>query len=204
MYHHSHSQHPGAQPQQRRTNRVPQFNKDYCGYHCGEGCEPYDVGGAESDATSTLVEENGAEAVGLSAPTQDRSEASMLPESYTANDAGVEQEDAHLQRNDPADMRDGSFPSPQVAWDLDDSLSYPQDFMTSGARSVRSFGSGSVGTVSPSVWVAEAGTWVPTDGYPQDVDYGVDRLPPEYYFVETPLRLSAQYEDCRGLPECSW
>lgn len=181
MYHHNHIQHSGTRPGPRVTNRVPQFNKDYCGYHCGEGCEPYDVEGTESDTSSTLVTENGEDALRLSTPAHAHSEASLLPLSCTVHDEGLEQEGEHLPRNNSMNSRDGSFASPQFSNHYDDSFEGARNFISSGTHSARTFGSQSVGTVSPSAWVLETGGWV---------DGGDHRLPPEYYFLETPLRLS--------------
>lgn len=197
MYPHSHPQHPGSQPQQRVTNRVPQFNKDYCGYHCGEGCEPYDVGNAASDTSSTLVTENGSQAVERSTPAYDHSEASFLPASYTANEASIEPDGGHLQRNDSMSTRGGSFSSPHSTQYYDEALESPSNFVPSGTRSARSFGSRSAGAVSPSAFQG-IGTWVPADGYLPDVNHGNGRFPPEYYFLETPLRLSPHDEHCGG------
>lgn len=171
MYNLNHTQHLRARTGPRVENRVPQFNKDYCGYDCGEGCKPYDVGSIESDTSSTLVNENGTQAVGRS--THGHSETSFL------------------SGNGSTDTRDGSLSSARLSQYYHESLEGPHNFMSSGTRSVRSYGSRSVGTVSPSVLIGTGG-WVTENGLLQGIDHGHGRLPLEYYFLERPLRLSPQ------------
>jgi len=189
MYHHTHTQHPASQPQPRLTNRVPQFNKDYCGYHCGEGCEPYDTGDVGSDTSSTVFSENGAQDIVHSSPTHGPSEASLLPLSYTMNET-IEPETGHLHGNDSANTRDASFSSPELTQYYSDPLDSPRNLIPSSRRSARSPDNRSVGTASPSVWIEGVGAWMPTEDSLRDLDRRRVQFPLEYYFLETPLRLS--------------
>jgi len=125
-----------------------------------------------------------------------------VPLSCTVNGAGLEQEDEHQPGDGSMNTRDVSFPSAQSSRHYDDSFEGPRNFMSSGTHSARSFGSRSVGTVSPGAFVMKVGSWA--DGYLPEADDGDRRLPPEYYFVETPLRLSPQDEHCQGRPESPW
>lgn len=201
MYHHNHTQIPGLSPVPRVTNRMPQFNKDYCGFHCGEGCEPYDVGRTESDTSATLVTENGTDPAGLLTPAHAHSEASLLSLSCAADSTGVEPDNGHLTRNGSIVPRNGSFPSRQSSRYYDDGAEGPRNFLSSGTHSARSFGSRSIGTVSPSAWLMETGGWA--SGVSQAIDHQVRRLPPVYYFLETPLRLSPD-EHSGSRPESPW
>jgi hypothetical protein len=172
------------------NNRIPQFNESYCGYRCGWGCEPPDRADSESDTTRTLI--NGEdETEGVRRPISPPSGH----EGYPALSDGIETGGNNSELSPARSMatRLFSFETSQSSRYCSEPLGNQENVTTSGSRSVATSGSRSVGTVSPGVWVAEAGSW--------DVYHEADRFPLEYHFLVTPLRLSPQYEHCRGHPD---
>lgn len=190
MYHHNasnicgHEVNSGA----AEANRLPQFNESYCGYRCGWGCcEPLNGEGTESNATPTLVgSEDEHRTTGVSVMPQVEIESpprTGLPSHESIQASGV---------GDGRSMSHGqdSYSSSQLSQYYDRSQESLGIASSSGSRGAVALNSGNAGTMSPRVWLVGAGMW--------DVNNEADRFPPHYHFLATPLRLSPQYEHCRG------
>jgi len=130
--------------------------------------------------------------MGRPTPLHDDAEGAPSVDVPTAEDAGPDRtEDTH-QANRFMVARESSNTSPQLSQYYSGSLRSRDYAVSSGTQSAIVYHSNSVGTVSPRAWLLGVGSW--------DVHNEADRFPPEYHFLATPLRLSPQYEHCRGLP----
>jgi hypothetical protein len=175
------------------ANRLPQFNESYCRYRCGWGCcEPRNGGDSVSETTTTFVESEGEHrsTTALVLPQRDLG-GSRVEGSSSRDVAGTSDHGDGYEGNRILVAREGSY-VPQLSQYYSGSPESQDDRSTSGSRSVAVPESGSLGTVSPGALVVGAGTW--------DIDNEADRFPPQYHFIVTPLRLSPQYEHCRGHP----
>jgi hypothetical protein len=184
------------------ATRPPQFNESNCGYRCGWGCCEPDGGGggdSESDSTPTLI--------GSGSGSEDEAmEGMVLREGYEAarsNDSR-NNEVVHRDAGPVVAMHDFGESSelnqhvsasrvpmspPQMNWDYDESESQYSLENQVGSESHSSAVSGqrSIGSTSPR-GLDYIGVWT-NESKP-------DRFPG--YFSVTPLRLSAQFEHCRG------
>lgn len=160
-------------------DRPPQFNARNCGYDCGYGCSKDEGGGAESDEETAIGEEENVPSYAEAHDEDSResedlsgSQASM-PNSSTAASDGT-----GLQLSSSQEL-DGSM-----------SASIVVEPISPGDHSPISPASGSVRSVSPNpgvvYWISSMRVASP--------------LPIRYYFLKTPLRLSPQFEHCRGDP----
>jgi hypothetical protein len=185
MYDHDDSNVPPNQPHLNTLsrNRPPQFNWRNCGFDCGLGCEKASDGEGggggeeegESDGETTAVDEH--EIGNLTAESQ----------------AGSSHHDGHLGSSlddDPSQHAvEEEFPIHVEPSDLLDEMS----------------GSLHVGRCATMDHSPEASAMISTSPDP-GISYWLanppvaPELPFEYYFLETPLRLSPQYEHCRGDP----
>jgi hypothetical protein len=183
MYDHDDPNSPLNQPSLDRpsSDRPPQFNWRNCGYDCGEGCEKAsenEGGGGVSD--------------GETAVDADEDQSSMT---------GLQDEDIRTAQDTDDATTDSSNLDPM---DCVDTVVYgqpPEGHTTmSGSLIVEPCvtadnspvpsASGSARSRSPDPGVLYWITSMPI----------ATPLPLEYHFLQTPLRLSPQYEHCRGDP----
>ncbi|KAI8939963.1 hypothetical protein NX059_003688 [Plenodomus lindquistii] len=165
-------------------DRPPQLK--LCGFRCGYGCEEPaddDGGGGESDAGSeaTYVESNNEGEPRLQTHYGGRPNCGRLGEART--DVVVSErtgsEDEHLRELSEDSGEDGSG----IASSME---------VRSSASSDRSRAASAQGTVRMLTPGPGIGDWT------NDPLRRVNRFPLAYYFLQTPLRLSPQYEHCRG------
>ncbi|KAF1837516.1 hypothetical protein BDW02DRAFT_130507 [Decorospora gaudefroyi] len=169
---------PSSQPHLDAVSRErpPQFNWKNCGYDCGEGCEKVteDEGdGGSDDETAVDLEE-----VRTSAATSHSGDTRNEDHPGTSSHEDQSLRVAHWEgSSSPLDDSSGSL---QVG------------LYTHTDRSPELSPGSSARTRSPdpgmSYWTA--GLTLPV----------ASELPFRYFFLQTPLRLSPQYEHCRGEP----
>ncbi|CAA9957639.1 hypothetical protein PTMSG1_01247 [Pyrenophora teres f. maculata] len=189
MYDHNNTGGPSNQAKLNKPSpdRPPQFNFKNCGYDCGLGCQKAseDEGGGggseqdsggDSDDDTAVGEEDNRCSVGEWQDNHGDVEAADGPEE-------------NLSSPDTAEDEAGS----QLSWAGDyDAMSESlvvEPCATSDHSPVASVG-GSVRSLSPNPGILY---WI-TNMRP------ASPLPAEYHFLHTPLRLSPQYEHCRGDP----
>jgi hypothetical protein len=183
------------------AKRPPQFNESTCGYRCGWGCcEPQggddSGGGNTSEGTPTLIGSDDEDAmewpVGQDVLDESRPSDSRSPREIDGETNPLELADdleQNLQLNRQFLTPSNILAPSRSDWNCDQSL----DSLEARAAT-RSHGSvasdrRSVRSISPCGWDAGIGDW-------QDIH---DTNPIPGYFCVTPLRLSPQYEHCRGL-----
>jgi len=190
MYHH---REPNESPHERGAetvspDRPPQLKWMNCGYRCGWGCEvpsddDSDGGGSDRETVSTLVELD-AEGSPLMDPhdgdveereTYDGRFESVIVIEHGSEDRHLSQLSLHLVEDDS---------------EIADSLEVESCTTSDHSRAVSAHGS--VGFTSPGPGI---GVWTE-----DDQAHRACMFPPEYHFLRTPLRLSPQYEHCRGDP----
>jgi len=177
------------QPEIRSPVRQPQFNDTNCGcgYRCGWGCEEP----VQEPIEEPMLEED-------DGGTSDSETAVDPEEEYMARleheDIEIEADQAGLLGPSVLDQERADVVLFLHAWDefnnnetLSDDLEV-EPCITRHPSTAPSSG-GSVGPMSPILAFEEA-----TRGLP------VLQLSGQYYFRRTPLRLSPQYEHCRGDP----
>ncbi|KAH8733100.1 hypothetical protein GQ44DRAFT_696926 [Phaeosphaeriaceae sp. PMI808] len=178
-------------------NRPPQFKDLNCGYRCGWGCcEPCGEGGAdsESDCTPTLVGSVEEEAMAMAM------EAFLLHEDIEMSPPeiiGGAEDTLPIASNDMDDSQhlwsvtvdQVSIAPPPSTQDHDESLDSLENEASSGGCDRPSSDARSVKLLPPTGWDAGIGFW----GHPV-----ADRFSLDYHFLAKPLRLSPQYEHCRG------
>jgi hypothetical protein len=161
-------------------NRPPQFNWRNCGFNCGFGCEKASEdegggGGGESDE-ETAVDEN--------EDDQDPTAGSQAEDSDAHLDSLVDETSS--PRVAEGERFSSRIASSGYLSDLSGSLQIgPYATMD---HSPEASARGNTRTVSPDPGMPYWTTGLPV----------VPDLPFAYYFLETPLRLSPQYEHCRG------
>jgi hypothetical protein len=158
------------EPQAVSPNRKPQYNERNCGYRCGEGCEePSDEADSGGGSDSDT-------AVGsISASDRIR----MSPVLYEDVDGmGTSRLGSPMSEQ----IEDGPLVASEPREDYDEQVEISSNENFSGTYSRATSGSRSAGTLSPMSPGPGMGAWALV----------------EYYFLVTPLRLSPQYEHCRG------
>jgi hypothetical protein len=180
------------------SDRPPQFNGSNCGYRCGWGCcEPRggddDGGGSGSDATPTLIGSDDDIGV-VDLPWQNEDPYELRPsdsnESPTRGGAPVvlvDGSEEHLQFHRFLHTQRDLFASSAVNQHHNE-LDSLQNEATTRSHSSAASEAGSVLSVSHDGLIAGIGTW--------DDESEVEHFPG--FFRKTPLRLSPQYEHCRG------
>lgn len=187
-------------------DRPPQFNESSCGYRCGWGCcEPKggddDGGGSQSDVP-TLVNYGGDDDMAFSLPDADhnahqRAEVGVVEDlGETAQPIAYVENNMHRHQIVIVD-EDTSLSSHQYqSLDEADSL---ENEASSGPHSVVAFDGRSVEFIMPDELIGIR-DWIedfPLD-YPEVNEAG--QVPSNTLFHVAPLRLSFQYEHCRGNP----
>lgn len=164
-------------------NRPPQLK--LCGFRCGYGCEEPtdddgDGGGSDAGSEKTYVESVVQADSRLQANYGDHDDRGGFGEERT-NVVLLEtgSEDQHLSELSEHSDEDPSAMSSSL--EVGSCASSDQSRAVSNHESVR------ILTPGPGI-----GVWV------EDQLRHANRFPLEYYFLQTPLRLSAQYEHCRG------
>lgn len=156
-------------------NRPPQYNTRNCGYDCGYGCTKEKGGGAESDEeTAVDVDEN----VPSDAETWNE-------DSRESEDLSASQVSLLSSRTTASDGTGLQLSSSHESEDMSASMVVEPN---SSGNHTPAPPSGSARSLSPIPWII-----MPV----------ASPLPIRYYFLQTPLRLSPQYEDCRGDPDRS-
>ncbi|CBX95283.1 predicted protein [Plenodomus lingam JN3] len=156
--------------------RPPQLK--LCGFRCGYGCEePTEDdgdggGGGGSDAASetTLIE-------------------SIGPQGISQRETNQRDHDAHVldTGSEAQHFTELSEHSDEHGLGRSSSLDVASCASSDRSRGVSAHGSVRMATPGPGI-----GVWA------DDQLRHVNRFPLEYYFLQSPLRLSAQYEHCRG------
>ncbi|EAT88299.1 hypothetical protein HBI56_124000 [Parastagonospora nodorum] len=200
------SRHDDSNPHDRQmeieavsSDRPPHLNESNCRYCCGLGCsgpqsgDDDGEGGCGSDATSTVV--------GSDNDVGDLEEPLHVEEVYEPQPFGPE--DSRTSERQPGgftyrseeDLRFHRFLRAQRSIFISSILNRNRDELdslrneaTTRSHSSASSEVGSADNMSQEGLVAGVGTWGDAIRH--------DRLPG--LFRKTPLRLSAQYEDCRG------
>lgn len=185
------------------SKRPPQFNEVNCGYRCGWGCcEPQGgdddgggVGDSGTDATPTLIgSDDGIGELDEAFPHERFGDPD--PPSLRDHEIGVEEPGSTVVFNDTdeslrfhADVTtQGNHSNPSVAASIHDgSLDSSQNEPITRSHSSAGSDAGTIGRVSRNVPYAGIGAWDEANRFPG-------------HFCQTPLRLSPQYEDCRGPP----
>jgi hypothetical protein len=199
-HHHPFGYNDDLQAEAVSATRPPQFNESTCGYRCGWGCcEPQGGddggGGNASEGTPTLI--GSGEEDSMDWPVvQDGLDESNLGGSHSPRD--VDGETNPLDLEDPFEQNshlnrhfltpDNMFASSQSDWDYDESLDSLEAQATGRSHGSVASDRRSIRSVSPCGWDAGIGDW-------QNLN---DANPIPGHFRVTPLRLSPQYEHCRG------
>jgi len=179
------------------ANRPPQFNESSCGYRCGWGCcEPDGVGGgdSESDTTPTLIgsedEDETMEGRVLREELDASHPAELRNSEEVDEEAGpiviVDDFEESFELNQHLFAPGVPMAPPQPNWDYDESVNSLENQAGSEPHSSAASDRRSVGSASPQGWDNGMGGWTEER----------NRFPG--YFCVTPLRLSAQFEHCRG------
>jgi hypothetical protein len=178
------------QPVALSPRRPPQFNESNCGYRCGlGGCEPRD--GDDDDSAPTLV------------GSEDEDEAYAEIPYQEVDDYHQERvNEAHEVGPDPIVMMDDfeeSLYLSQSVIDQQNSFTQPQLSQTND----ESPGSleNQANSEPPSSAASEVGPIdiVPLPGWDAGIGREFDNELTHHFLVR-PLRLSPQYEHCRGPP----
>ncbi|KAF2035790.1 hypothetical protein EK21DRAFT_84198 [Setomelanomma holmii] len=199
-------------------DRPPQFNGSNCGFRCGLGCEPSgedDDGGGSESGTPTLINSVDEEEDDDDDDVRERPQPREEYEAAQRNEAAVEAGFEGMHH--PVAYVEGSLYQDQVVVVDEDtsmsSLQY-QSFddvaslepeASSGAHSVLSLDGRIIEVASPDRFLTGIRDWIDdiTSHQPLldtgDVDQA-GQMPPNPLFRVPPLRLSPQYEHCRGNP----
>lgn len=151
-------------------NRPPHLKERNCNYNCGYGCEKEKDGGAETDEETAVGDD-------VSSNAETQNEDSREYEDRAASRASL------LSSRTAASDGTGLQLSSQ---DESESTSASMVVEHSSGNHTPVFPSGSARRLSPIPWIITTPVASP--------------LPVRYYFLETPLRLSHEHEDCRGDP----
>jgi hypothetical protein len=190
-----------SEPVAISPNRPPQYNSD-CGYHCGWGCEPRgedgEGGDHESNTTTTLVGSEDESMEELHPRENFRASLSVNWSVSERNQTetgsimimdGIESS-YHLSRYIVSRDDPNIYSHSQQSYG--ESINSLENEASSGPHSSAASDARSNGTMSPTGLLAGAGTW--------DERNEADRFPLEHHFLVRPLRLSPQFEHCRGNP----
>ncbi|CAO2656835.1 Nn.00g056380.m01.CDS01 [Neocucurbitaria sp. VM-36] len=196
MFHHHEPNDPANQPRPQTISpdRPPQLKWQNCGYRCGLGCEEPgedegDSEGSDNDTLSTLVDTDDGESRGVELQNEELESREVYQQADLLHEDGLDDEDIGvvvLLSGSPSEYEDLSTHS-RSPLDYDESLDVGP--CATGDHSTVASGFEGVEYRSPG----------------PGIDYlmmGIPRFPTAYYFLETPLRLSPQYEHCRGHPAC--
>ncbi|RMZ66649.1 hypothetical protein GMOD_00002006 [Pyrenophora seminiperda CCB06] len=199
MYHQNNTGSPLNQATRDKLspNRPPQFNFRNCGYDCGLGCQKAsdDEGdGGGSERSSERGNETGSEGGSDDTTAVDDNDNGYLIAEWQSEDGDAEaaedrqenMSNPNAAEHDAAAIAQSSSPGEYDA--MSESL-VVEPCVTSDHSPMSSVG-GSVRSLSPNPGILY---WI-TNMRP------VSPLPFEYHFLHTPLRLSPQYEHCRGDP----
>jgi hypothetical protein len=175
------------------ANRPPQFKESTCGYRCGWGCcEPDGGGDSESDAAPTLIGSEDEDEVPEGNTMRAGLDASHHSGSHNDRDAVpivlVNDFEESLQLNQHLFAHGDTIAPSRLNWDYDESVNSLGNQAGSEPHSSAASDRRSTGSPSPYGWDTGIGGWTE--------DSNANRLPG--YFCVTPLRLSAQFEHCRG------
>ncbi|KAI4707664.1 hypothetical protein J4E89_007769 [Alternaria sp. Ai002NY15] len=175
MYDHDDPNNPSHQPalDSPSSDRPPQFKWRNCGYDCGEGCEKVsdDEGGGRVSDDETAVDAD--EEPYLMTASHDED----IRVFQDADDATT-----HSSDLDPTEMfQDCAAMSDSMVVEPCATIDHSPVASAGGSARSRSPDPGVLYWVAHSMPVATP-------------------LPIEYFFLQSPLRLSPQYEHCRGDP----
>lgn len=193
MFHHHEHDDPVDQsrPQAVSPDRPPQWKWQNCGYRCGWGCEEPgedegDGGGSDNETVSTLVDTDDEESPVVELQNEELQNHEVYQQADLLHQNGLDVEDTGvvvLLSGSPSEYEDVSTRShsPQDYDDMSESLEVGP--CATGDHSTVVSGRGSVGRRSPGPGI-------------EYILMEIPHFPPAYYFLETPLRLSPQYEHC--------
>ncbi|KAF2847894.1 hypothetical protein T440DRAFT_184660 [Plenodomus tracheiphilus IPT5] len=164
-------------------DRPPQLK--LCGFRCGYGCEEPtdddgDGGGSDQGSEATYVESNNQGDMRLEMNGRDNDQSEIF---------GQERTNALLLQSGSEDQHHSELVNhpDEDAAGMASSLEVRSCPSSDHSREMSAHGSVRMMTPGPGI-----GVWA------EDRLEHVNRFPLEYYFLQTPLRLSPQYEHCRG------
>ncbi|OWY43769.1 hypothetical protein AA0119_g7218 [Alternaria tenuissima] len=184
MYDHDDLNSPSHQPSvvSPCSDRPPQFNWRNCGYDCGEGCEKpsEDEGGAGVSDEETAVDADEDQSSMTESQDEDVGMAHDINDSTTGS-----------SDQDPTDCINTVVYGQPPEGSLIVEPCVTADHSPFAHSPVTSTG-GSTRSRSPDPGILY---WISSMSFATPLPIGI-----EYHFLQTPLRLSPQYEHCRGDP----